>query len=85
MSKLARGINVNRIASTNGFFHLGEDSGERAHQDGAQEEKRLQAMLNYEEKENAKALYQSMAKNPEVVEKQRQMQEARRRVFKKEN
>jgi uncharacterized protein YeaC (DUF1315 family) len=70
---------------TRGFFNLGKDSGKRAHQDGAQEEKRLQAMLKYEEKENAKALYQSMAKNPEVVQKQRQMQEARRRVFKKEN
>ena len=52
-----------------GFGDLGEDAGERAHQEEAMHESRVDTVVNLEKKERTKSQFKAMKKSAMVIQK----------------
>ena len=60
---------IQQLIATHGFADLGEDAGERNHQDEAKADRRLGAIRKYAQKEAFKSKDEVRKKNPKVEAK----------------
>ena len=64
------------------FGDLGEDSGERAHQEEASNEIRVGLVVNLEKKERTKSHFEAMKKSAKVKEMMSELKQKSKRKFK---
>ena len=70
---------IQQLIATHGFADLGEDAGERNHQDEAKADRRLGAILDYAQQEAFKSKDEVKKKNPKVEAKIEQLVDKNKR------